>query len=59
MTSIPDLDKRTLYVFGRITYDDIFGKHHWVTYCLRLSDDRTQYQFCEEHNDTDSIENPN
>jgi hypothetical protein len=54
-TAVPDLEQRDLYIFGKITYDDVFRKPHWVTYCLRLSDDRKLYQFCEKHNDTDGI----
>jgi hypothetical protein len=51
-----DLDilrTKTLYVHGKITYDDIFGCHHWITYCAYLKDDWSGYAFCSEGNDTD------
>jgi hypothetical protein len=43
---------RKVYAFGKITYSDIFGRCHWVTYCAHVSNDWNTYQFCEEHNDT-------
>jgi hypothetical protein len=51
-----DLDvlrTKTLYVHGKITYDDIFGCHHWIAYCAYLKDDWSGYAFCSEGNDTD------
>jgi hypothetical protein len=46
----------TLSVHGKITYDDIFGRHHWITYCVYLRDDWSGYSFCSENNDTDADE---
>jgi hypothetical protein len=43
---------RTMWVHGRITYDDIFGRHHWLTYCTSLTAGWV-WAFCSEHNDTD------
>jgi hypothetical protein len=50
------LKTKTLSVHGKITYDDIFGCHHWITYCAYLKDDWTGYAFCNVNNDTDPIE---
>ena len=52
---VPDLDKRNLFVYGRITYDEDFQNLTGSLICLRLSDDGKFYQFCEQHNDTDAI----
>jgi hypothetical protein len=46
-----------IYAYGIIRYDDIFGGHHWITYCSQLSDDRSAYTFCAQHNDTDDTDN--
>jgi hypothetical protein len=49
----PEQTNKPLYAWGVFTYRDIFRTCHWVSLCFRLSDDRTQYEFCQEHNDTD------
>ena len=44
----------TLYVHGRIDYNDIFGDQHWLTYCATLSVPfNGKFGFCDTHNDTD------
>jgi hypothetical protein len=40
-----------LSIHGTITYDDIFGCHHWISYCGYLREDWSGYAFCSEHND--------
>ncbi len=50
------LKVKTLSIHGKITYDDIFGCHHWITYCSVLKDDWSGYAFCSENNDTDPQE---
>jgi hypothetical protein len=52
-----------LYIvtFGRITYDDMFGGHHWVQFCAPGPNTVRQYKFhqkCIEYNDIDSNEVP-
>jgi hypothetical protein len=54
--SVDQFAPLNIYVYGIIRYDDIYGFHHWITYCSQLSDDRSQYNFCEQHNDTDDSE---
>jgi hypothetical protein len=27
-------NKEIVWVYGKVTYDDIFGCHHWLTYCF-------------------------
>jgi hypothetical protein len=51
--AIDYLRTQTLSIHGTITYDDIFGCHHWVTYNAFLSDDWREYSFSPDHNDTD------
>jgi hypothetical protein len=43
-----------IYVHGICEYDDIFDRHHWVTFCFRLRNDGNGYTAYKEHNDTDS-----
>jgi hypothetical protein len=52
--SLLQLELTRIYVSGIITYDDIFSKPHWVTYCawLRVPFDG-QFNRCNSHNDTD------
>ncbi len=52
--NISALKNLRLVIHGKITYDDIFGCHHWVTYCSYLRDDWSGYAFCPENNDTGS-----
>jgi len=54
----PGLDElkfKTLYVFGRVDYTDIFGCPHWTTFCYFLDprDNLHSYSACKEHNDAD------
>jgi hypothetical protein len=43
--------KLIIYVHGRITYDDVFGCHHWTTFCHFWQG--KSLGICQEHNDTD------
>jgi len=45
--------------FGQITYDDIFGHHHWLIFCNKLGYDKRRtenegwgWDVCKEWNDT-------
>jgi hypothetical protein len=49
------LKTKTLSVHGKLTYDDIFGCHHWVTYSTYLKPDWSGYAFYPEGNDTDPV----
>jgi hypothetical protein len=42
----------TVFVHGKMTYDDIFGCAHWTSFCIRLKPDLT-YASCGKHNGTD------
>jgi hypothetical protein len=47
----------TVFVHGRLEYEDIFGKPHWVTYCASLFVPfNGQLGFCPDHNDTDDYQ---
>jgi hypothetical protein len=40
------------YVFGKITYVDVFNVPHWTTYCMRLQPtDPIGFSPCEVYND--------
>jgi hypothetical protein len=52
------LGKTTVYVHGRIDYEDIFGCPHWMTFCasmMRVPGPIT-FGMCSDHNDTDARE---
>jgi hypothetical protein len=42
----------TIFVHGRITYDDVFGCGHWTSFCTRLKPD-LKYASYGKHNDAD------
>jgi hypothetical protein len=42
----------TLFVHGRMTYDDMFGCAHWTSFCTRLKPD-LKYASYGKHNDAD------
>jgi hypothetical protein len=42
----------TVFLHGKMTYDDIFGCAHWTSFCIRLKPDLT-YASYGKHNDTD------
>lgn len=42
-----------LYAWGRVTYDDIFRHHHWMTFCGRYNSTKNAYDACEHGNDMD------
>ena len=45
--------EKVLIVRGKATYDDIFGCHHWTTFCQRLNPGNWKYEDCEIGNDAD------
>jgi hypothetical protein len=45
--------EQTLFVHGKMTYDDIFGCPHWTTFCYRLLPHNFRYRTYEKHNDSD------
>lgn len=42
----------TIFVHGKITYDDVFGCAHWTSFCTRLKPD-LKYASYGKHNDAD------
>ena len=42
-----------IFVFGKLDYDDIFRRHHWVIFCSKLNSDLA-WVSCKEHNDADN-----
>jgi hypothetical protein len=48
--------KIQIYVHGLVSYDDIFGHPHWLTYCYYWIDPNfSGFGACDEHNDTDQV----
>jgi hypothetical protein len=35
--------KERIFLFGRIGYDDIFNKHHWIEYCYHFDPKKSQW----------------
>jgi len=54
-SGLDEFKSKTLYVFGRIDYADIFGCRHWTTFCYFLDprENLQLYSACKEHNDAD------
>jgi hypothetical protein len=38
------------YVYGSVTYEDVFAAKHWATYCFFVTP-QGEYAYCREHND--------
>ena len=45
--------KKVLYMFGFITYEDIFNQSHWTKFCMYLSADLATFTGCSKYNETD------
>jgi hypothetical protein len=54
LESFDDIMQKRLfvYVLGRITYDDVFGGSHWLTYCMVFDADTKTFAAYKEFNDT-------
>lgn len=50
--------KLTVWVYGRITYDDIFGRHHWTTFAQTFNPIKKGLDTYGTNNEVDA-ENPN
>jgi hypothetical protein len=46
------VSKGNLWVFGCVTYDDIFERPHWLTYCGVLNQESRAFDTCKKCNDT-------
>jgi hypothetical protein len=42
-----------IYVHARISYTDIFEKHHWTSICVYHGFNKDEWAFCSEGNDAD------
>ena len=45
--------KSILYLFGKITYEDIFNTQHSTTFCMTLATSLDAFNSCDAHNDAD------
>jgi hypothetical protein len=41
-----------IFIYGFVTYDDIFRKPHWVIFCHAMEPDGKSWIACKTHNDT-------
>ena len=44
--------KKTFYVYGCATYDDVFNSTHWLTYCSHWDEHIKGYAPCAKYNDS-------
>ncbi len=42
-----------LFYWGLVTYDDVFGIHHWLKFCYIYNVPHSQFDLCAIHNDID------
>jgi hypothetical protein len=54
-TSADDIKygRATFHIYGKITYQDVFGKEHYTTFCFIVTPDLTSTEWCAEYNDSD------
>jgi hypothetical protein len=45
-----------VFIYGTISYDDIFGKSHWTQFCFYPGPDLNSFGPCDRHNRTDDPE---
>jgi hypothetical protein len=45
--------QRRIFLYGTITYKDVFKKQHYTNYCLNFVMDNPVGNFCDTHNDSD------
>jgi hypothetical protein len=43
------------YLYGQITYADIFRNAHETTFCMYLKRDMTEFEHCDTYNDANSM----
>ena len=48
-----DTDKRLFYLYGVISYDDIFGAHHRTKFCFQTAVGNGIWSYCPTFNDAD------
>jgi hypothetical protein len=48
----------TLFVYGRITYDDVLGCSHWSNFCFRLAPNCKTFVIDKRHNGVDNNQCP-
>jgi len=41
------------YMYGKIGYEDVFGKPHWTTFCMFLARTGDRFYSCHTYNDAD------
>lgn len=46
----------TLFIFGKVWYDDAFGNPHWIRYCQGYLHDRKEFFHSSNFNDCDNYE---
>jgi hypothetical protein len=54
-TAIQKLQSGQLNIrtYGKVFYDDIFGHHHWITFCLEYEEESVGFVACNVGNEMD------
>lgn len=47
-----------IFLYGSVTYEDVFSGHHWMTFCFVLNPDASSWHTCNGHNDTGDGDRP-
>ncbi|MGH9689879.1 MAG: hypothetical protein ACRD4C_02025 [Candidatus Acidiferrales bacterium] len=47
-----------VFIYGSVTYEDVFGNHHWLTFCRIMLPDGSGWNPCKTYNDTGDGEKP-
>jgi hypothetical protein len=45
--------KYIVFLFGTVTYNDVFNCSHWTKFCYKLDAASGEFSLCENHNDAD------
>jgi hypothetical protein len=54
MPSVENRAGKQIYAYGIVTYDDIFGKHHWTKFCFLNTPGTADWHICPTFNGTDT-----
>jgi hypothetical protein len=52
--SLVNSGELVVFIFGKVTYNDIFGCSHWTTFCFSFDPKTNTFPVCETHNEPDN-----
>lgn len=59
MRGLVEQGRYQTYVWGIVTYEDIFGREHWTKFCLVQYKNSARLDGCGNNNEADRLNNPN